>query len=80
MHRRQDWNVKGKIEKRTKEPIYKINKRIRPDYYVMCKKKCKHDCKEVSDLATAKYSHKNNGKYIQRLLVSRKLIKFARST
>lgn len=46
----------------------------------MCKEKFKRDSKEVSDLATANYSHKNIGKDTERLLVSRKLIEFAGST
>lgn len=45
----------------------------------MFKEKFKCDCKETSDLANANYSHKNIRKYVERSLVSRKLIEFTGS-
>lgn len=58
---------------------HKDNRRIRSDHYVMFKEKFKCDCKETSDLANANYSHKNIRKYVERSLVSRKLIEFTGS-
>lgn len=59
MHRRQDWNVRAKIEIVQRNLYTKVTgKRIRSGYYVMFKEKFKRDCKEVADLATANYRHK----------------------